>query len=338
MKRIIFILVVAMFLTSNIVSAEPINYTFTGTATGSVDGVAFSNADITITASADTENVLFDGYSLYQVIPSSAVITINGIGSGTLTSEVEVFNQQAFNYSFAGMQQNYMDLVTVESLELETYDLKTSFGPLFPGYLSIYNSLTIPTTMGTVVVNSAGDLTFQAEVQEVQDIDSDNDGVLDADDACDNTPPGEAVDEEGCSIGVLGSVTADIKVLPRTLNKKRRGRWIGAFIELPPGYDVNEIDRSSILLGGAIPAIHRFYRIGDHDRDGIPDLIVKFRKKDVIAVLPEGDEVPVTVTGFVGTDTFKGEDIIRVISGPHWKHHSSRKRCKSSHSRKRDKD
>jgi hypothetical protein len=45
------------------------------------------------------------------------------------------------------------------------------------------------------------------------------------------------------------------------------------------------------------------YRIGDHDRDKSPDLMVKFRRSDVIDILPEGDEVPVTVSGTVGLVT-----------------------------------
>ncbi|KPK01412.1 MAG: hypothetical protein AMK71_05745 [Nitrospira bacterium SG8_35_4] len=228
-----------------------------------------------------------------------------------------------------------MDIVTVEGLELEMYDLKTPFGPLSPGYLSIYGSLDIPTTMGTVVINSSGDFTFQAEVQEVVNSDSDNDGVLDEDDACGSTPLGEVVDEQGCSIGeLLSGITADIDFRPRTLNKKSKGRWVGAFIELPQGYDINDIDRSSILLEGSVPASPRFYRIGDHDRDGIPDLIVKFKRRDVIDVLTEGDEVPVRVSGTVGTTTFEGMDSIRVIPEHRWSHHSSRKHCKSNHNRK----
>jgi hypothetical protein len=339
MKRILFILAVTMLLGTSIVNAEPINYTFTGTATGSVNGAVFSSADVTITASADSANVLFDGYNIYQVIPSSAMINIAGIGSGTLTSGIVVFNQQAFNYSFAGLQQDYMDIVTVEGLELETYDLKTSIGPLSPGYLSIYGSLNIPTTMGTVVISSSGDFTFQADVQNVVNVDNDSDGVLDANDACDNTPLGEVVDETGCSIGeAVSSITADIEFRPRTLNKKSKGRWVGVFIELPQGYDVNEIDRSSIVLEGSIPASPRSYRIGDHDRDGIPDLAVKFRRSDVIAVLPEADEEPLTVSGTVGTMSFEGVDSIRVIPEHQRRHHPPHKHCKSNHESKRHKD
>jgi prenyltransferase beta subunit len=129
----------------------------------------------------------------------------------------------------------------------------------------------------------------------------------------------------------VNSITADIEFRPRTLNKKSHGRWVVAYIELPRGYDVYDIERASILLEGLIPAKRYPYRIGDHDRDGIPDLMVKFRRSDVIDVLPEGDEVPVTLTGTVGMVTFEGMDSIRVIPKHRWRHNPPRKRCRSNH-------
>jgi hypothetical protein len=53
--------------------------------------------------------------------------------------------------------------------------------------------------------------------------------------------------------------------------------------------------------------------IGDHDHDGIPDLMVKLYRNAVINLLPAGDRIAVTVTGPVGTTTFEGVDSIRVI-------------------------
>ena len=50
-----------------------------------------------------------------------------------------------------------------------------------------------------------------------------------------------------------------------------------------------------------------------HDRNGIQDLMVKFKRADVINLLPNGDNVLVHVTGTVGTVTFEGVDTIRVI-------------------------
>jgi hypothetical protein len=109
------------------------------------------------------------------------------------------------------------------------------------------------------------------------------------------------------------SINATIDFDPDTLNKSSNGTWVVVYIELPTGYNVKDIDVSSIRFEGTIPAETWPYAIGDHDKDGIPDLMVKFKRSDVIAVLPNGDNVVAHVTGKVGTTTFEGVDVIRVI-------------------------
>jgi len=41
--------------------------------------------------------------------------------------------------------------------------------------------------------------------------------------------------------------------------------------------------------------------------------MVKFKRADVINLLPNGENVQVTATGTVGTTTFEGVEFIRVI-------------------------
>jgi subtilase family serine protease len=109
------------------------------------------------------------------------------------------------------------------------------------------------------------------------------------------------------------SVNATINFDPDTLNKTSKGTWVTVYIELPSGYNVADIDVVSVKLEGNIPAELRPYALGDQDKDGIPDLMVKFKRSDVINLLPDGNSVPVHVTGKVGSTTFEGIDIIRVI-------------------------
>jgi len=85
------------------------------------------------------------------------------------------------------------------------------------------------------------------------------------------------------------------------------------FIELPQGYNPSDILLSSIRLEETVPAEPWPYNIGDNDKDGQHDLMVKFKRDDVINLLPNGDNVIVHVKGLVGTTTFEGFDIIRVI-------------------------
>ncbi len=108
------------------------------------------------------------------------------------------------------------------------------------------------------------------------------------------------------------SINATIDFDPDTLNKVSNGAWVVVYIELPTGYQPADIDISSIRLEGTIPADIIPSAIGDHDKDGIPDLMVKFKRSDVINALPFGEKVTVHVSGKVGATTFDGVDVIRV--------------------------
>lgn len=80
-------------------------------------------------------------------------------------------------------------------------------------------------------------------------------------------------------------VTAVIDIDPDTLNLKSSGMWITCYIELPDGYDVSDIDVSSILLNKTISAETTPTSIGDWDHDGIPDLMVKLDRAEVISYI-----------------------------------------------------
>lgn len=111
-------------------------------------------------------------------------------------------------------------------------------------------------------------------------------------------------------------IPATVDINPNTLNLKSKGRWITCYLELPEGYDVTDIDVASMRLNGIVPAATEPTGIGDYDDDGRPDLMVKFDRSEVIALLSSSEDVPVTVTGYVGDDQFSGTDFIRVIAPP----------------------
>jgi hypothetical protein len=91
----------------------------------------------------------------------------------------------------------------------------------------------------------------------------------------------------------IQNITATIDIELNTMNRMCGDKWVTVFIELPEGYDVHDIDISSILLEGTVHAETWPYSIGDYDKDGIPDLMVKFKWADVIDILPNGDNVVV---------------------------------------------
>ncbi|MEK6977552.1 MAG: hypothetical protein AABX40_04020, partial [Candidatus Hydrothermarchaeota archaeon] len=92
-----------------------------------------------------------------------------------------------------------------------------------------------------------------------------------------------------------------------------RGGWITAYIELPAGYDVNNINVSTVRLNGVVPADPKTDTVGDRDKDGIPDMKIRFDKAEVVALLNPGDNL-LTLTGSLTDGTpFKGSDTLQAI-------------------------
>jgi len=120
-------------------------------------------------------------------------------------------------------------------------------------------------------------------------------------------------------------VEAHIRIQPRVLNLRSRGRWITCHIELPEGYDVANINVSSIMLEGVIQAEPKPIAIGDYDCDGIPDLMVKFDRAQIksyirskiytIQRLGKGFmTLTLIISGKLNDGTpFEGSDTIKII-------------------------
>ena len=107
-------------------------------------------------------------------------------------------------------------------------------------------------------------------------------------------------------------VEANIDVDPNTLNDKSKGKWITVYIELPEGYDLNEIDLGSILLNNSLHiASSSPCEIGDYDGDGVPDLMVKFSLGEVQDMLAPGKNNIVITGELLDGTTFEGEDEIQ---------------------------
>ncbi len=101
---------------------------------------------------------------------------------------------------------------------------------------------------------------------------------------------------------------------PDSLNGGSMGKTVKVVLELPPEYDPHNIDVSSIRLNDTVPAILHPVDFTDENHNGIPELVVKFDRAAVEAVLSPGSEAPVWVQGEV-TDTtwFRGTTTVRVI-------------------------
>lgn len=117
-------------------------------------------------------------------------------------------------------------------------------------------------------------------------------------------------------------VPAIVDINPNTLNLWSNGKWITAYVELPEGYNVSDIDVSTLLLNGTVSMETFPTCIGDHDGDGVPDLMVKFSRNDVQNYIVAMTGVPtdpiwvtLTITGSLDDATdLVGSALIRVMA------------------------
>jgi hypothetical protein len=106
-------------------------------------------------------------------------------------------------------------------------------------------------------------------------------------------------------------LSALVNIDPNPLNLESLGTWVTAYLELPEGYDENDIDASTVYLNGTIQASGK---PTTYDQG----LMVKFKRtlliNEILGLGINDGEVIVTVTGELkGTIiTFVGSDTIRV--------------------------
>jgi hypothetical protein len=166
------LILAGMALTPIDVGAASITYIETATASGSLGGTSFTNAFLTFTATADTNNVMSVPGSpgVLGVNDSSAMIDITGIGIATLTGATLTFVNTNTNVEAAGLTAGtithpVVDLLSVQNSAFGTYGLTTSIGPLSGNFSVGTGSHTITTSAGdlvlTTLLNSPGG-TFQA--------------------------------------------------------------------------------------------------------------------------------------------------------------------------------
>lgn len=119
------------------------------------------------------------------------------------------------------------------------------------------------------------------------------------------------------------ALRATLDIAPETLNLKSKGKWITAYIELPKGYNVADINVSSMLLNGTVRAQPKPKAIG-HYEDGTPYLMVKFDRAGLIEYIVANVDIRkrcmaavFTITGQLKDGTlFQGSDIIKILMTP----------------------
>lgn len=108
-------------------------------------------------------------------------------------------------------------------------------------------------------------------------------------------------------------VLADVTFAPKAVNQKSQSNWVTVYVELPSGYSVTDIDTGSLRLNGSVTvAPGAPISMVDFDKDGIPELAVKFDSAEVKATLTSANPALVSLSGLIGGDCFSGSTNVRL--------------------------
>jgi hypothetical protein len=131
--------------------ADPITYTEHATATGSLGGVAFTDATVLLTMTNDTTNVI-GGPTFFEIF-GTVTVSVNGGAPVTLTDSMGVFSDVTLSPATVGFEDLALlvDILDTASALLGTYDLTTSIGPISDtAFLSA--TVPFPTTGGDLIL------------------------------------------------------------------------------------------------------------------------------------------------------------------------------------------
>jgi len=138
--------------------ASGITYTEQAVMSGSLGASDFRDAQVLFTFTGDTANVTKSG-NFYQNSIGNASFTISGLGSGTLTEPIFIFDSQ--DVSAVGIASNNGSLLDTFNSAFGSYDLKSTHSAVTDDSF-IRTDLTFKTSAGNLKLTCAGDSTFTA--------------------------------------------------------------------------------------------------------------------------------------------------------------------------------
>lgn len=120
------------------------------------------------------------------------------------------------------------------------------------------------------------------------------------------------------SILLVGPIvmSAGVDLTPHTINLGNHAPDVTVYLE-PRGFDATSIDLSSVRLAGSVPpTATKSPTVGDHDGDGLPDLMLKFSRPLLDPLLIVGMNT-LRVSGALQTGGhFEGEGVVKVLGKP----------------------
>ena len=161
----VFALVTFFFifvLTVVTAQATQINYSFAGTGSGSIDSTSFSDKLFKVSINADTDDVMVQpSLGANGILNLTGTIEIDSIGLVIFSDPLFVFGGNPFNEIGFGndMQGN---LIAISVSGVDTYDLKSDFGPVTGTNYNLNQFQNVTTNLGALTYTAMSPVTFVA--------------------------------------------------------------------------------------------------------------------------------------------------------------------------------
>jgi hypothetical protein len=155
-----FLVALVLGVTARAANATPITYTESGVATGSLDGVAFRDALVTITLTGDTTGAT--GGPGFFTNAGPATVNVAGFSPATLLGSIIVFdNTSTPGAGIEDLTAGGDILDTLLDPAFATYGLTTSLGPI-TGPAAFNPGKVFSTTSGNFIITAVTTSTFTA--------------------------------------------------------------------------------------------------------------------------------------------------------------------------------
>jgi uncharacterized protein (TIGR03437 family) len=158
-------------LLASVSLAAPITITLTGTGSGTLGGKTFTSAAFSFTVTGDTDHLVVPTCCAGDIETASGSPTsfsIQGFSTGTFMNDTQViWTDRTSTVGIA--HANDGDLIDLQNSVFKGYALATSIGPVtgqpsFLGTCPGQDCTSFQTSLGTLLFNSVGSVTFTATV------------------------------------------------------------------------------------------------------------------------------------------------------------------------------
>ena len=298
-------------------------------------------SDMSVTEGETATPALFasdpDGYPVtFEKVTGPPYMTVSTLDPGSGSAVGEISLNPGFTDAGSGVSDSVQATDGISTGNLRTFSI-TVLNVVHPPTLDPPSAMTVMEGETATQILTASDPDTDELLQFFKD---DGPGYMNVETlgrttgAVTLTPGFGDADYTEAMIGVTDGFASDFKPItitvldadarpllaavdldPDVVNLGNHAPWLTAYIE-PSGFDPVSIDIATVLLAGAVPALPKPIALGDHNGNGVPDLMVKFSRVTLDPLLVPGEN-SLELTGSLATgESFEGRDSIRAIQPP----------------------